>query len=232
MKQTALALVAIGLLVGGFLVVFGVGVGGVVQAQHQPPPPTPKGQLGGAPRLTPLIGGESTVTPAPPTGTPGTGVSCDLAPRSLPEIQSLALATPAGGETAPIVAVPGTSANAGIVAAVTDSIAGFVTCLNDGDQLRALAYMTDAAVSRSLAATGWDQAQVTAHLQQVQPRAADQQIRVRSIGQVTQLPDGHVVATVELADPARFPITTTRQQWLFEQSPADGRWLIAAIAPA
>jgi hypothetical protein len=232
MKQIALALVAIGLLVGGFFVVFNAN--GVVQAQHQPPPPTPKGQLGGAPRLTPLIGGETTVTPVPPTGTPaaGTEVACNVAPRSLQGIASLALATPTGGDTATIVAVPDAPADAGTVAAVTDAVARFVTCLNDGDQLRALAYMTDDAVSRSLAATGWDEAQVAAHLPLVQPREPDQQIHVRSISEVTRLQDGRVVATIELTDPAQFPLTTSQQQWLFEQSPAEGRWLIAGFAAA
>jgi hypothetical protein len=230
MKRIALAIVAVAMLIGGFVIVFEAT--GIVQAQHQPPPPTPKGQLGGAPRLTPLIGGESTVTPVPSMGMPvaGTGATCDVAPRSLPGIESLALATPAGGETAATVAVPGAPADAATMAAVTDTVAGFVTCLNDGDQLRALAYMTDDAVRQSLAATGWDEAQVAAHLQALQPRAADQQLRVRSISEATRLPDGHVVATVELVDPARFPLTMTRQQWLFEQNPADGRLLIAAVA--
>jgi hypothetical protein len=219
------------MLIVGLIVVYGMGF--TVEAQQQPPPPTPKGQLGGAPRLTPLVGGDETVTPAPVHETPtaeangtvtATTEVCVASPRSLDEVVSLIGATPGPSGVGDIHG-DGVAADAQTVDAVTRVIQGFVACINAGDQPRALAFMTDAAVSGVIAETGWDAPTLAADLRSLAPRPSADRIAIRAISEVRLLPDGRVVAGVEFVDPSRFPVgVVTHYDVVMTQS--GNRWLI------
>lgn len=235
MKQKLMSIIGVGLMVAGLI--FAIGEHFDVEAQHQPPPPTPKGQLGGAPRLTPLIGGEETVTPVPVIATPSPGATgegaassavCAIAPRALDEVVARVGATPVAGGLETTQGVP---ADAATVDAVTGVLGGFVACLNQGDQLRALAYMTDNAVSQALGKTGWDVIAASTRLALLQPRAESDRMTIRAVSNVIMLPDGHVLAHVELVDPARFPIGVATT-WQVQFATVDGEWRIDAVVEA
>ena len=219
-------------------------------ARTQDPPPTPRGQLGGPPRLETAPAGPtrepaafSTAGATPAGRDVPSPAECTVAPIDPGDILDRLAATPGVVETAlahpavspaaptPYVLPAGEPADAATVAGVAATVREYVACLNAGSTARQLALFTEAHLARIvLAGLGQPYPDAVATAEAMMATASAEAARredtggiaILAIRDIRVLPDGRAAATLLVDGPDSDSTTTIA----FVLAEVGGRWRI------
>ena len=167
-------------------------------------------------------------TPTPPTPTPDAPPPeiCQVAPRSLEELNAI-VAIPAVRSGTPVTDVvsEGSPADSETAAAVVAIVREFVACQNAGELFRVYGLYTE----EYLRDLFWRQPPMSetdyAALSTPQPGPPDARATILDITDIRVFPDGHAGATVTL----RFAVIPMPKLFYFSLVPSGDGWLIDDI---